>query len=1089
MHFAPFYLPGTRIMGLRFAFDLGTNSLGFAIWRTGVDPNGAFGDDAPLELLWTGVRLFKDGRNPKDQQSLATMRRVPKQARKRRDRFVLRRADLTTALVHAGLMPSGPSERKALEALDPYALRAAALDRALAPYEIGRAIFHLNQRRGFKSNRKTDKADKDKGKIATASEKLRQALRERNCRTFGEFLWTRHRGRGHDPRKVRDPDRQSTRIRLEGAGAKALYEFYPTRDMIREEFDAIWRAQAAHHPKLLTSGSYDVIATVLFRQRDLKPPKIGKCTFVPGEERLPKALPSVEARETYERLAHLKIEEGARPERGLTPAERDALASVLLTEGKMTYAKMRKALKLGGAARINFEQAGEIEMKGSLTGKLLSKANHFGPRWLTLSWSQRDAFVAKLLDEADEETLVARLMREDDLSEEAARECATIPLADGYSRLGATANSAILDALKTERERDGSLVTYAEAVRRAGQDREPPWHHSDERDGEIFARLPYYGQVLQRHVLPGSMDDKDRGDAAAFWGRIMNPTVHIGLNQLRRVVNALIARFGAPDQIVVELARDLKQNAKQREDEQKRNRDNRDANEKRAAKLAELKVPDSGENRARLKLYEEQQRAGDGVALCPFSGRPIGIAQVFTSDIEIEHILPRSRTLDDSAANKVLCFREMNRIKRGKSPFEAFGEGPQWEDIVARAEKLPNNKRWRFKSDAMKRFEEEGGFLARQLNETKYLSRLAKAYLGKVCDPDEVYVTPGTLTGLLRGKWGLNGLLGDDNRKNRTDHRHHALDAIVIGAMTRALLQSLSREAGRAERTEFDDTLGKVPQPFENFRDAMRASLEAVVVSNKPEHGKRGALHEDTAYGLIADPVEAKTIGNLVRRKPVVDLTGGEIDAVRDPVLRRRLRDVAAPFRDAKGKIKDDKGLKAALAVFAATPLPDGKTIRRVRVGKADDSAVPLKDRRTGRPYKAVTPGENHHIDIVQMRDGSWKGFAATVFEVNCKDWRPLWEREKLGGKLVMRLHKGDAVELDDVDGVRRIKTIVRLSPSNGILYLVPHNEGGDYPKRHADPDDPFRWDFAAISGLKNRLCVAVRVDESGIARQKPSNT
>ncbi len=727
-------------------------------------------------------------------------------------------------------------------------------------------------------------------------------------------------------------------------------------------------------------------------------------------------------------------------------------------------------------------------MKGSLTGKLLSKANHCGPRWLTLSWPQRDAFVAKLLDEPDEETLVARLMREDGLSEEAARECATIPLADGYSRLGATANAAILDALKNERERDGSLVTYAEAVLRAGQDREPPWHHSDERDGEIFARLPYYGQVLQRHVLPGSMEDKDRGDDAAFWGRIMNPTVHIGLNQLRRVVNALVARFGAPDQIVVELARELKLNAEQKEREQKQNRDNRDANEKRVAKLAELKVPDGGENRARLKLYEEQQRAGDGVALCPFSGRAIGIAQVFTSDIEIEHILPRSRTLDDSAANKVLCFREMNRVKRGRSPFEAFGDKPEWEDIVGRAEKLPNNKRWRFKPDAMKKFEEDGGFLARQLNETKYLSRLAKAYLGKVCDPDQIYVTPGTLTGLLRGKWGLNGLLGDDNRKNRTDHRHHAVDAIVIGAMTRGLLQSLARDAGRAEQSDFDAALGKIPWPFENFRDAVRTSLERLVVSNKPEHGKGGALHEDTAYGLIADPVEAEAIGNLVRRKPVVDLTPGEVDAVRDPVLRGRLQAVASPFRDAKGKIKDEKGLRAALATFAATPLPDSKTIRRVRVGKADDSAVPLKDRRTGRPYKAVTPGENHHIDIVQMRDGSWKGFAATVFEVNRADWRPLWECEKLGGKLVMRLHKGDAVEVLDDDGVRRVKIVVRIEPSAGRMRLAAHNEGGDLQKRHDDRDDPFRWDLASISRLKERGCVAVRVDESGVLRRRRAN-
>ena len=125
---------------------------------------------------------------------------------------------------------------------------------------------------------------------------------------------------------------------------------------------------------------------------------------------------------------------------------------------------------------------------------------------------------------------------------------------------------------------------------------------------------------------------------------------------------------------------------------------------------------------------QEQQEAGGGIAKCPFSGRPIGITQLFTSEIEIEHILPRSRTLDDSAANKILCFRDMNRIKRGKTPFEAFGNTPTWGDITARAERLPANKRWRFKADALEKFGAEADFLSRQLNETKYLSRLAKAY-------------------------------------------------------------------------------------------------------------------------------------------------------------------------------------------------------------------------------------------------------------------------------------------------------------------------------------------------------------------------
>ncbi|MHA6683983.1 type II CRISPR RNA-guided endonuclease Cas9 [Mesorhizobium sp. A556] len=1105
-------------MGTRYSFDIGTNSIGWAVWRTGVDPKGIFGPDAPLELLGAGVRLFKDGRNPKDKESLAVMRRIPRQARKRRDRFVLRREALTAALVEIALMPVDATQRKALAELDPYRLRAAGLDAKLAPHEFGRALFHLHQRRGFKSNRKTDRKgdDKDQGKIAAASAALAKKLEDENARTFGEFLWHRHRDpelkrqavlKAHDPAKGK-PDlrtaslRRPTRIRLDGQGATALYEFYPTREMLRHEFDALWQAQARHHPALLTQEAKEKIETILFRQRELKPPKIGLCTFeyAAGEHRLPKALPSVQAREIYERLGHIRLSTGEGTERPLKPSERDDLATALLYSGLtrikvgkttgLTFTEMRKALRLGGEVRINFEEMGEKGLADLRTNRLLTQDDHYSPRWRALAWAEKDAFVQKLIEATDDDKLVAQLVSEDGLSEQQARNAASIPLPDGYSRLGPTANAGILEALIEERDENGFVVTYDKAVRRAGEKLGKDWHHSDERDGELFDALPYYGKVLQRHILPGTMEPADRKDDAKFYGRIMNPSVHISLNQLRRLVNALIERFSPPDQIVVELARDLKMSAREKEQEQRRNRENRDANDKRAKKLGELGQDNNGENRAKLKLHEEQERASGGVALCPFTLKPIAVNQLFSPEIEIEHILPRSRTLDDSAANKVLCFRTVNRLKRGRTPCEAFHDKLEWADIAANAEKLPPNKRWRFRQDAMEQFEARAsgkidkktlddmglnnGFQARHLNETKHMSRLAKAYLGKICNPDHIYVTPGALTGLLRGKWGLNSILSDDNRKDRTDHRHHAIDAITIGAMTRRLLLELNTLAGRAEQSQYDDVVGKVPWPFDNFRDAVRTVVERIVISNKPEHGKQGALHEDTAYGIVADKAEAAQIGNLVRRKPLADLTPGEVDRIRDAALREAVQAAVEPFRDAKGKVADAKGFATALSAFA-----DDHKIRRIRVGKDDVSAVAIHDRRTGVPYKAVAPGENHHVDVVSLRDGSWKGFAATVFEVNAKDFRPQWEREKIGGKLVMRLHKGDAVELESA-GVRIVKYVQQIWMKSNLVLLTEHYEGGDLQKRHQDADDPFRWDFANIGKLKERGCVAVKVDEIG---------
>ena len=87
-----------------------------------------------------------------------------------------------------------------------------------------------------------------------------------------------------------------------------------------------------------------------------------------------------------------------------------------------------------------------------------------------------------------------------------------------------------------------------------------------------------------------------------------------------------------------------------------------------------------------------------------------------------------------------------------------------------------------------------------------------------------------------------------------------------------------------------------------------------------------------------------------------------------------------------------------------------------------------------------------------------------------------------------MRIHKADMIELDDFDGIRRIKTVHRLAPSNGKLWLAPHNEGGELQKRHDDSNDLFRWDFANIRGLKKRSARKVMVDAIGRIQHQKSN-
>ncbi len=1036
----------------RFAFDLGTNSIGWAVYR--LDRN-----NRPTELVDCGVRIFSDGRNPKDGQSLAAMRRVPRAARKRRDRFVQRRAWLMALLVRHRLMPADEADRKALEASDPYDLRGRALDGPLTLYELGRALFHLNQRRGYKSNRVADAAadEKDRGKIATAAEELAAKLDQGGFQTLGQYYASLQAG------PVRS--RQGVRARLRGEGANAAYDFYPLREMLEKEFDAIWAAQASHHPESLTEEARIQLRQAIFHQRPLKPPVVGRCTFFPDEFRLAAAQPPAQRFRIYQELANIEIEEEVGGARKLTLGERDSLATPLLDGEDLIFGKIRRLLDLGGAARINLEEGGRDRLKGEATNaRLGGKKGSLAHIWPTLSDDRRAAVVARLLDEPDIEALEAWLAEEIGATSEEAAAAARFRPPDGHLRLGSTATARIVDELVRGDPETGLTIPYSAACKRAG------FHHSDLRDGEVLDHLPDYRLVLERHTIGGTGNPADPDDKRL--GRVPNPTVHIGLNQLKRVMNALIDAHGPPDEIVLELARELKQTREDKERIQKQNRKNEEANRRRTADLEAAGLAASGAN---MRLYRLWEDLGSLPRLCTYTGKPISFDEVFSDRVEIEHILPFSRTLDDSMANKTVTFREVNRGKRNLTPEEAFGPDPRtYAAIQQRASGLPNNKRWRFLPGAMERYDKEHrGFLDRQLNETRHLSRLAKEYVSKVAGPDAVWVVTGQLTALLRARWGLNF----SNVKDRNNHRHHAIDAATIGVIDRGLLNELARRAGVQEDGDrLDEITRDVPEPpgfvaaGRDFRLNVRERVQALIVSHKAEHGTGGALHEDTAYGLV-DP-SLNEDGNLVYRKAIDALTASEIEHIRDLNLRERL---TALREMAGGKKADAKTLAAALDDFGRT-----NNIRRVRLLKQKSGVVVINNHRSGEPYKALIPGENHHMDVVEGEDGAWRGYAATMFEANQKASAPRWIAETPNARLVMRLHKGDMVEINDPDGVRRIKRVVRISPSNNIVYLAGHDEAGELAKRHDNKDDPFSWDFANIGKLKGRGCSLRRIDPSG---------
>lgn len=1109
----------------RLGLDLGTNSLGWCITDLGKPDKD--GHMHPIRIRRMGVRIFPDGRNPQSGASLAQERRVPRSARRRRDRFLDRRSDLMRLLIAHKLMPASPAERKELENSDPWRLRAEGLDRKLTNHEFGRAIFHLNQRRGFESNRRTDRKTKDsdaQGMKAGAA--ALTALIEPHTpghRTLGEYLYTRFR-KDRTPRGAPDGTVLATepvrfRARL-AKGGKAEWDLYPTRSMVAAEFDALWSMQSKYDAAL-TEDLRAAIHRIIFYQRPLRPVEPGPCTLDPEHDpkkrdrRAPLALPIQQEFRILQELANLELRDKLTGKtRRLTRIERDKLMYELRRREKWSFAQIRRKIGIESTWCFNLESERRDGLKGDIVAYRLSRDGAFGKAWYDLPEATQNRIVEFLLSEEREEEVARGLMETWGLDPEAAHTAANVALPDGYGRLGRVALGKIVPKLRDGvSAKDGGLMYFDEAVQAAGYA-----HHSDFRTGEIFDEAPYYGEVLERYMVPvakssGSPDEER-------FGRIANPTVHVGLNQLRQLLNAIIRTYGHPTEIVVELARELKQTWEERKETDARQTDNQKKNERREADLAAAGIAMAGDAMLRMRLWEE---LGENVAdrKCVYTGEQIGIRRLFSADVEIEHILPFALTLDDSPANLTVSLRRANRDKGNRTPFDAFGTSPiigghtyDWEAIALRASALPRSKQWRFRSDAidlirdrllreegrlkgslpkdvLADIEKTGGFLARQLVDTAYLARVARQYLTSIVPSEEdadgtlrsnVWVVPGGMTGMLRRLWGLNKFLwgnrpnGQDDGPNewrnklRTDHRHHAVDGFVLRLIDRSLLSEIQYRSGHSGHRTIDDMPDPVGWP--DFRSDLKARFDKIVISYKPEHGASGRLHEETAYGLVREPA-AEEGATLVYRKPFADLNPNEVGRIRDRHLRERVSALIAPFKE------DKKQIKEALTAFAGS---QRQPLRHVRLLKVEKAFERIRKRGTEYTYKALIPGENHCAEILELPDGRWTGIGVTVFAANQRRHAPQSNEQPPAGRHVMTLRKLDLVKMED-QGTERIFRVVKLETGIGRLVFAEHVEAGILEKRDKDRADPFNLVRVAFNQLRVRKARKVTVDLLGRIR------
>jgi CRISPR-associated endonuclease Csn1 len=956
---------GKKVLGL----DLGPNSIGWAI----VELKGQ--DDEP-SLVDMGVRVFTEGVDQFDtskETSRNETRRTARAMRRQTKRRVLRRRRLTAALISVGLWPADTKQQTELLQKDPYELRSRAIDpnSELSLFELGRVFLTLARRRGFQSNKKTDKGKE-------ASELLQEIKTNENERasagyaTLGAWLYAKSKVIDHRERKPDDEVRGR----------------HLSRKEYLDEFNLIWETQKAKYPNRLTdelrygstgehrypcvpiartSGRASILELygihgLVFFQRKMywRTSVIGRCELEPKLKRAPLADRRVQLFRILQEVNNLcYVDPKSRESSRLSEAQRKLLIDKLVTEEKMSFDEIRKTLGMHEGVRFNLEKGERSNLKGHRTDSLIAKKKHFGPEWLDLDDSLRSEIVEFLLDpNLDEFQFAERAGNTWMLSPKKIEALLSVDLPPGYGALSIKAIQKLLPFLQkgmiySSSSPENSAIGAAGYLRR------------DQLKRRIFDYLP---DPLRTKNSP--------------IGNIPNPIVKRTLTEVRKLVNAIVREYGKPDDIHVEMARSLQMGATKRREISAEMRKRETAREEIAKRIKEAGQRPTRDNILRYQLWLEQNKT------CLYSGKPISQSQLFsiTGGIDVDHILPRSRTLDDSQSNKVLCFRQANAEKGNRTPYEWLAkESPErYAEVTDRVLKLMKSSGYSFtkyQKFVLKDLKLDD-FIARQLVDTAYITRAASEYLRCLFDGDHhVLGLKGRLTSELRWRWGLETILEEipdspawaecanlrPGEKNRADHRHHSIDALIVALTNRSALQKLSNSIRFAPASKQSNE-ADFPSPWPGFRQEIREKVASLWVSHRVERKVSGRLHEDTLYG------ETKSPGEWVIRKSIESLSLSEVERIRDSAIRKMVLNRLAEngIEVGRGKKFDSKKVREVLSKLTMT---SGVPIKKVRILKNEETIRPI---RSGGSVSFVKPGSTHHICIFEWESGGKRKRAAT---------------------------------------------------------------------------------------------------------------
>ena len=743
------------------------------------------------------------------------------------------------------------------------------------------------------------------------------------------------------------------------------------------------------------------MSQIIFSQRPLKlkPDRVGRCSFERNLSRTRQARLEFQRFRYWTDINSLRYQD---PETGeteirLSQEQKKIVADALERKERITWAKLIGLLGLKKKTSFNLQkvEGKKKTLRGNATACGIREI--LKDKWGLLDDTQQYLLVEDLISYTSKKGLKKRLRSHWKFSEEEATKLAVLELEEDHANLSLKAIRKILPYLQ-----EGKIYN-PDAVEAAGYKVEQP--------------------------ESGNLDTLPRPP----W--IPNPIVQKALYEIRRVVNAIIARYGKPSAIRIEMARDLEMNTKRYKQALDRQSKNTKANEraKEQYDIIRDKNPSlnlrkyiSYQDKLKYRLWEESDRR------CAYSGKPIGMTKLFTHATEIDHILPYKRTLDNSYMNKVICLSEENKEKGDRTPWEAFGETVKWDAITMISKDFPEPKQKRILTRELDGIDD---FISNQLSDTRYISSETGKYLRSLgCD---ISFTKGGATSWLRHQWGLNKLLGESEEKNREDHRHHAIDATVIALTNRSLYQRIVRLALESEDDCISPEHGmEIPSQIPELRNVLSERLESLIVSHSTNRKITGAFHEETAYG-IRKGADGKT--GVVVRKMLKDMTPRDKENIVCPVVKEA---VERYVWEQGGKIKD------AMRKLAEKPLRHPKTgndIRRARVWVSetlnpDSYWEHLAPWDKDKILRILPYGNNHHVEILRNRKtGKYDAKFVTTMEVA--------KRARILKEPIVKTDHGqdwqyttylcinDTISIEE-DGKREFYRLQKFQPNEKVLVL-----------------------------------------------------